>query len=303
MSNIPQPGRRPIEATRVGYIAANVLKSERRAKVVGVTSRGIYLKSSSRWMVFVSGEAYSSPLTITTSDNGGCLDGVRIGDKVKLKQGVMVIADSDLEIEFGGSATWKARPPARPASSVGERMERLNTFGREVMRRKKGEGLGNLLPRILGWGPEGNDSGEGLNPLHRGVVELLPIIQAGQVGPLLESLVGLMGAGQGLTPAGDDFIVGLSLSWNRWKDILWSEDELCRLNKWLIEAAYKKTTMLSANLIECATYGQADERLIKAVDFLMCGEEDNVGRVVDELLGWGSSSGVDAFAGMATVLM
>jgi len=58
-----------------------------------------------------------------------------------------------------------------------------------------------------------------------------------------------------------------------------------------------QTTYLSSNLIECAILGQADQRLINASDGMMTAEKCDLAWL-DGLLTWGSSSGLDAFAGM-----
>ena len=65
----------------------------------------------------------------------------------------------------------------------------------------------------------------------------------------------------------------------------------------LIELARQKTTWLAAALIECAAEGQADERLITALDGIITGDlppEECTRR----LLAYGSSSGGDAWLGI-----
>jgi hypothetical protein len=104
-----------------------------------------------------------------------------------------------------------------------------------------------------------------------------------------------------LTPSGDDLVIGLLLSLNRCRDAVWPREDRHKLNRQVVAAAYRNTTTLSANLIECAALGQADERLINAVDSIAYGVVRGP-QVVDDLLGWGNSSGVDALAGMAIVL-
>jgi hypothetical protein len=65
----------------------------------------------------------------------------------------------------------------------------------------------------------------------------------------------------------------------------------------VVEAAYRDTTTLSANLIECAALGLADERLIQANDYLAVGNFQ-LPEISSGLLSWGNSSGVDALVGM-----
>jgi hypothetical protein len=114
-------------------------------------------------------------------------------------------------------------------------------------------------------------------------------------------LCDFLGFGEGLTPSGDDYVIGTLLSLNRWKDVLLPDKDLGSLNQQVVETAYQVTTTLSANLIECAALGQGDERLIQAIDYLMGGgvQKDEI---VTNLMNWGNSSGVDTFVGMATAL-
>jgi len=113
-----------------------------------------------------------------------------------------------------------------------------------------------------------------------------------------EIACGLLGIGQGLTPSGDDVVVGLLLMLNRWQAALWPDGDLDSLNRRVVESAYTRTTLLSANLIECAALGQADERLINVVDCIVTGHPSE-SECVPHVLGWGASSGIDALVGMA----
>jgi hypothetical protein len=70
------------------------------------------------------------------------------------------------------------------------------------------------------------------------------------------------------------------------------------LNQRVIDLAYQRTTTLSANLIACAAHGEADERLINAVDGIVTGTPSHAA-CVECVLGWGHSSGLDALIGMA----
>jgi hypothetical protein len=73
------------------------------------------------------------------------------------------------------------------------------------------------------------------------------------------------------------------------------------LNRAVIEAAYRVTTTISANLIECAADGQGDERLVTVADGIVTGRPA-IEECVECVLEWGSSSGLDALAGMAIAL-
>ena len=108
--------------------------------------------------------------------------------------------------------------------------------------------------------------------------------------------------GSGLTPSGDDFVMGLLLSLNRWESVLQPGDNLSVLNTNVVESAYRCTTTLSANLIECGALGLADERLIQAVDLLATGKKEQA-EILLGLLSWGNTSGIDAFVGMIVAFL
>ena len=107
----------------------------------------------------------------------------------------------------------------------------------------------------------------------------------------------LLGRGSGLTPSGDDCVLGLLLMLNRWQ----ANKDWCSLNQAVIDATYQKTTTISANLIECAAAGQADERLLNVIDGIVTGKPA-IAECTEHVLSWGSSSGIDALAGMAVAV-
>jgi hypothetical protein len=116
------------------------------------------------------------------------------------------------------------------------------------------------------------------------------------------SLPACLGLGPGLTPAGDDFAAGVLLTFSRWGETIRRASRhpaspLAWTSSDLVSLAYRRTTTLSANLIECAAQGQADERLVAALDALLAGQPP-VDQALERLLGWGSSSGRAAWGGI-----
>jgi hypothetical protein len=117
---------------------------------------------------------------------------------------------------------------------------------------------------------------------------------------ILPVLEWFLGRGPGLTPSGDDLIAGLLLALHRWGDVLCPKLDLEELSRRLLPLAYRQTSTLSANLIECASQGQADERLVTALDGLVAGEPGSPACAA-LLADYGSTSGRDAFLGMLLV--
>ena len=133
----------------------------------------------------------------------------------------------------------------------------------------------------------------------------------------------LLGLGPGLTPLGDDFLLGVLLTFNRWGHIFspalpetqksvppvqsideWSShlpSLIKDLNQIILENTRLKTTQISASLLACAVEGAADERLLKVLDGFFSGV-DITQNEIKNLLRWGSSSGTAVLAGMISVL-
>ncbi len=106
---------------------------------------------------------------------------------------------------------------------------------------------------------------------------------------------GLAGLGRGLTPAGDDFLMGVMLwAWLARP----SPRDFCRV---LNEAAASRTTMLSAALLRAAADGQFSAPLHQLLDSLAgTGELE---AAAARVLSYGATSGADTLAGFLWIGM
>lgn len=108
----------------------------------------------------------------------------------------------------------------------------------------------------------------------------------------------LAGLGSGLTPAGDDFLVGAIFA-------LWStrpSTEAERMAVAMAGAAASRTTSLSAAWLEAAARGEASEAWHNLVSAIADDDEAAVARAIESILAVGHTSGADALAGFAHVL-
>lgn len=293
--------QRILKTSSVGVIASEILSRDQEARVFGKTSKGIFIKTSGKWLIFLSFEQFRGPLTITFDKIDPTLGLVSARDPIQIASQSIFIPAIEATIPITGGEIWQPLLPTVLPLSAFERHGRLVECAREIMSKKNGEGLGSLIPSVLGLSkthrPHKTITNFDLSYLQR----LQNHVRNRAATQLAGQLAAILGSGPGLTPSADDFIVGLLLSLNRWRNLSWTADDLRDLNLMVVEAAYKKTTTLSANLIECATLRLADERLINALDWIVTGiarEPD----IVAHLLGWGNSSGMDTFVGMAVAL-
>ncbi len=294
-------GQLSIEAKSIGSIAFEVLSKDQAAVVMSSISRGIYIKSSSRWLVFVSFECFRSPLAITLKEALPLTNPIHAGTPVYFASKQLLIPEAGITIAPNDHSVWKPAPRGNSPVLHADRQKRLNFFASEVLLGKPGVGFSRLLPGLLELSPEIQPITQALSPIYENIILLQRYLQEGKLPLVGKILCDFLGFGEGLTPSGDDYVIGTLLSLNRWKDVLLPDKDLGSLNQQVVETAYQVTTTLSANLIECAALGQGDERLIQAIDYLMGGgvQKDEI---VTNLMNWGNSSGVDTFVGMATAL-
>jgi hypothetical protein len=252
-------------------------------RVSGVTSRGIFLFSPESKGFFLSFEPYRGPLTINLSD--GPL-AANPGDIVRLADGRLDFPDGSALL-LSSARTWQPPPPPAARIDPPARAELLRAVALEILARAPLAGLAPLL------GPLFNLPFPPLAAELRAAADCLAALRSGA--DPVSALSKILGLGRGLTPSGDDFIAGYLLAEARSRSALPGKDSL-------IPAAYAKTTTLSASLIECAALGSADERLLQACDALITGALPPT-EIYALLSAYGSSSGLDAFAGMVTLLL
>ncbi len=110
-----------------------------------------------------------------------------------------------------------------------------------------------------------------------------------------ETVQGLLGLGPGLTPSGDDFLVGaLALL-----DAIGERDAHAALARAIIDALPGLTTPLSACFLKAAAAGHVGEALHRAVSSVITGDVDAAIAAVENI---GHSSGWDMMAGITTTL-
>jgi hypothetical protein len=265
------------QITGLGAVARQQITLAHGAAVWGATSRGIFLHLSSGWVIFLSFEPFKGPLTLNLTVSPALFKDLRPGLSVGICANRLHFDPLGVEIDTNQAEIWSA--PTRIAPSPVElagRCERLKNISQEVFAAR---------PNIA--------------PVDRLSV---PLGAAGadffQISTHLEKYLGL---GEGLTPSGDDLALGFLLALNRWGDLLYPDLEIREINQSLRQAAYRRTNTLSANLLECASLGQADERLLLALDGILTGDPGPADCVA-ALLSWGHSSGASALAGMSAAI-
>lgn len=287
-----------ITVTEIGIIAHTKLAKETEASVMGITSRGLFLLLSSGWVLFLSPDIYRGPLTLNFSSGTDDFSFLSSGLPARVYPDHIAIPDQRLVIHTGQAAPWQAPPLPTVVLPLSQRKLKLALVARQLLARHSGSDFSVLIPVVLGF--EETDKAQG-NPVYPLVKRLQLALREGRLAPIADCLEATLGLGAGLTPSGDDLTAGILLALTRWGHILAPDLKIKTLAEDVVQRAYRKTTTLAANLIECASQGQANERLILALDGILSGHAD-APTCADYLAGWGHTSGLDALTGMALAM-
>lgn len=137
--------------------------------------------------------------------------------------------------------------------------------------------------RILGWQKRAHDS----------IVKLLDGLESLDTHALRDSVGNLAGLGLGLTPSGDDFIIGVMHA-------IWCTTEAEQalvLCSELLATAASKTNALSTNYMTRSASGEASQAWHTLIEAMAQGEAGALKPPVESLIGLGHTSGQDALTG------
>jgi hypothetical protein len=288
-------------ATCIGARAAEALAGGSTLSVRGTTSRGVYLFASPNTIVFLTRDPTPGPFTVNIAGFPAEFDHLANGDAATFAADRLALPTEGLAIAISGAPVWKTPPPSVHTLAPAQCIQNLTRIAHAVLEVKGWVGLAGLLFEMLRLDlpePPERDALGLRQALDRARNALADRDPAG----LVSALAPAIGRGPGLTPSGDDLIAGVLLALRRSQAIPLAAGQLEWLAQVLIAAAYEKTTTYSANLIEAAAAGEADERVRSACDAVFTGTPDPAS-AASAITHWGSSSGVDTLTGFALVAL
>jgi len=266
----------------------------RTLAVLGSTSSGVFLDTGlSRSLVFLSYGAYRNPMSISLGNRTYRFPLLKVGERINLLENRLQFLSIGLDVDLPGHLVWQPGQPSDTALPLVERLPAAAALVQELL-------AGNSSPfasaaqTLLRAGAPYAPRGSLLQLVDRAAALLRtgnPLQAAAAVEPLL-------GFGRGLTPSGDDLLIGFMLVLNRWPVIFpFSDEQIYDFSCSLCQRAKSSTTRLSTQLLNLAAQGSADERLITAVDGMISGSCP-AARCAELLGTWGASSGFESALGM-----
>ena len=208
-------------------------------------------------------------------------DGIVIGDQLRVK--------------LSGTPVWKPQPVDWSEKTLAQGLFDLDML---CLGRNPDQGLSRLVwPSVSSsvLSPEL----ERAQPVFNSLTDWLRQAMTAKSSFLPPNeIINLLGLGPGLTPSGDDFLVGflVALSIIDRQDLM---SGICQIIQPLIN---ELTGPISSLHILAAIDGEASEVLHKALNSILVGGRDEISQCINSVSVAGHTSGWDALAGAITVL-
>ena len=194
-----------------------------------------------------------------------------------------VLRVSGVEVQFGSAAVWhpRARRNALAPVTLAQRLR----FAEEYLASRR-SGLGGVA-----W-----------NAAHPAVVSLVHAVKRLDRDAAVVALQRVIGLGEGLTPAGDDFVVGLLAGLDALPMNETQRAFRAQLGAAAADFTYR-TTDIAAHFLRLASRGHYAEVLDDLRDVLFCEHRARlVQPALERVLQIGATSGADTLAGLLAAL-
>jgi hypothetical protein len=281
-----------LAALQLGGLARKALTEGCEGKIMGITSRGVFLITGER-ILFVTDADYHSPYNIQLSIVRSQFDPFIPGDDWCYSDGVITFPNKKIRIDINEAMLWQpAAPPANETLLI-DQSRRIEALLQRMLSLDPGKGWLYLsAPSDLT--PESEAS------IIQGMTNrFLACVKNKDMDGTLKAGKSILGRGGGLTPSGDDWISGFLLYHARTGQMT---PFIVSLGESLTALAFESTTKISANRIEAACQGWSEELFLEIVDSLVVSDAEISDLKVERLVNFGHSSGVDTCVGIGAAL-
>lgn len=235
----------------------------------------------------VAPEAGNGPLNVVLERMPAGWQNLQPGTAVRFDEKRVRIGG--VSVSLDGASIWEPCPDwGRLRADAVQLLRRCEPLANWAQEHAPGGGLLSLLREPL----RADEAAESV--VHARALAGAEAIWAGwqgDEGRVRAGTAHLAGLGGGLTPGGDDFLLGAMLcAWLAHANPVW----YCRL---IVEAAAGRTTMLSAAFLGAAASGECGAAWHRLLEALEGGSEDRLTAAAAAVLSYGHTSGADALAG------
>jgi hypothetical protein len=285
-----------LRAVALAPAAAQWLRTTTQARLLNVFDRACNLiNADDAGLALVTSERGLTPFALVVdSSQPAPFRGLPAGSPVRPTPAARRLALGPLLIDYGAAVLWEARPAWLAVA---------NMFADDPA----------VLPRLAALAAEAGIAGSlldlfrpagasALGPAlfwraHSGANHLVRGLATHAAGLAEAGAVSLAGLGGGLTPAGDDFIVGALLA--AWAGLYGAG--AARLGPGIVAAAVPRTTTLSGAYLRAAAHGECAAHWHALFAALQRRDWLSARAAVQALVIIGHTSGADALAGFLAV--
>lgn len=243
------------------------IQDERKQRLVVVTTTNYPFMPNG---IYIEAQAFSQVLST-----------IEIGEQIKWEQKCLHFSKNHLLLTHGKTYSSVVDKATESLSEMSR--ERLFSYADSL---EKETGSQHSLAQFL----------EGMNPFKEAIVGLCSDHQLQQK----SGLDFLLGRGMGLTPSGDDMIVGHLAA-----RFLLDKESSILTNLLLTELLAERsvTTDISKHYLLCAISGRFSEPVLKLMEALLTNSnEEEIEKIVKTVISVGHTSGVDLMAGLITTI-
>jgi hypothetical protein len=298
-----------------GFLAYWCGLNDVRGKIHSVFQHALNIRTAGGQLVSIlSGADMAGPNTVVAELPEG-MDfismGLRTGMPVRLRGTRVQLGSGDVHLRTGTAQKWWPRLAGGLESINLDRLEsNLRTLDEKVAEMSPGRGLGVLLLHAADmaagrWEKVSADHGdEVVRRALPAIGDLMLGFLRGDGRALQRGVEGLIGLGSGLTPSGDDLLLGFigalgvvskRLSGSETESVLESIRDHLYSNR-------HRTTFISSNLLAFACAGRVAAPILNVVRALLFEESAALLNSVKVLLRQGANSGSEVLLGILLAL-
>lgn len=217
--------------------------------------------------------------------------GIALNDPVVVRKGGLCVGDSVI-VDWTSAAIWHASLP-QYENADGSLENRLDWVQSYLSRNGPKGGFVDPDPSGIAFALQISVA------LQQRSGALLEALEQGQMAAARQHAEAMIGLGPGLTPAGDDFLVGLFA-------VLNMRDSPCygwlAGGKDVLPRAAQSTNAISLAALTAAAGGQVRQSISGLIETLIEGTPTRLPKALDRVLAIGSTSGADLVAGILSGL-
>lgn len=281
-----------IQVFRVGAAAAEVLGSRSDGSVLGVTSRGAFLRVGNR-IIYLTSANYHSPFNLTLAGGDQRFERLEPGDRFGVDDGCIRFPARQVTVHTASAEVWHPPLPVPILAGTADQLQRSERIAVRLNAIDPGKGF-----LFLSQPPEKVTSADNLR-IYKAAGEIASAYRAKDLVRFMIAAGVMIGTGGGLTPSGDDFLTGFLLYHFRRMISTGESDDF--LGEWCDEVtslAFHKTTTISANRLMFTKRGWSEGIFLALIDHYFDPAVPFGDELVQLLMEIGHSSGVDTFMGI-----